>query len=157
MESLSPHRRFVDPGDISGLPGVPRHTPVPLRDHPLPGTKRLEFPTDDHLKEVIGVHAMADAAPSRAELITGRSALVGAVSLVAAMFAFPWLVRLGADDDQLSGFVVLSVALVHLLAALSLMLSNWRSEASLWAVLLVYGGGFAKMVLSGLLALLASA
>jgi hypothetical protein len=155
MESLSPHRRFVDPGDISGLPKVPRHTPVPLRDHPLPGTKRLQYPTDDHLKEVIGIHAVADDEPSRAELVTGRGALVCAVALVAAMFAYPWLVRLGANEEQLGGGLFLVAVLVHLLAALSLMLSNWRSEASLWALLLVYGGVFAKMVLVGLLALLA--
>lgn len=90
-------------------------------------------------------------------MVTGRSALVFAVIGVAAMFAIPLLVRLEADRDNLYCWLLVAAVLVHLLAAMSQMLSDWRSQAGGWALVIIYVGGIAKMVISGLLAIVAGA
>jgi hypothetical protein len=136
------------------VPKVQRHTPLPPREHPLPGTKQLQCPTDDHLKQVIGTYQAIADEPSRTGLLVGRGTLVGAITFVVMMLVYPWLVRLGVNEGLFLIFHFLTAVLVHAGVLMSLMLTNWRSQASGWALLVFYGGFIVKVVLAYLLAVL---
>ncbi len=83
MEPLSPHRTFVDPGNVRGLPGVTKRTPIPEREIPLEGTKTMLCPKDEHLRDLVTGRSIEVILPSRTARILGILAMVCAVWAIA--------------------------------------------------------------------------
>ena len=85
MDPFASSRKFTDPGDTKGIPGVVRHTPIPTRVTPLEGTKTMLCPKDEHLKEWLAGRAIEVISPSRTARVMGILALVLAIWTHAAL------------------------------------------------------------------------
>ena len=151
MEPFATHRTILDPGSVRGLPGVTKHTPIPARETPLEGTKTMLCPKDEHLKELVTGRSIEVILPSRTANTLGVLAMIAAVGLV----VFFWL------DRVLWGFlaarhgiwiVILGLALVHVLAIFSQILSSGRNKPGGLAILVLYGGGILSVIIDHILA-----
>ena len=135
---LSPHRRFIDPGNMDGIPGVSRRSAIPLRDTPLPGTKKLLTPRDPRLQELVSNQRIERLEASRTGRILGILALVFAV-LVPAFFL---LVALLPESHPIwpgAGWFFFIAGLgVHLFAVFSQVLSNGRNLPGSLAIPVLY-------------------
>jgi hypothetical protein len=154
MGLLSPHRRFVDPHDTSGLPRVSVRPPVPSRENPLPGIKPLLTPHDGSLQEILVHRHLTEPPPSRAATVLGALAMAG----VAAALATIWIVIRYPDSDfsrsdsnTWAMISLLSLGFIHVLAIFSQILSGGRSRLGMLALVVLYGGVFLVLIADHLL------
>ena len=151
MEPFSSQRTFRNPGDVRGLPGVRKRTPIPLRECPLEGTKVMLCPKDEHLKELVTGRAIDVILPSRAANILGVLAMAAAVGFN----VFFWM------DRAFWGFVaarrgiwiiILGLAVVHVLTIFSQILSSGRNRLGSLAILVLYVAALLGLIIDHLLA-----
>jgi hypothetical protein len=148
----SPIRRtFRNPGDVRGLPGVPKHRPIPARDTPLPGTKSLSCPKDESLKELISGRTVEVVLPSRTATIFGYLAVVCAVVGI-ALFWISGILGEEALSWLPETFLFFYVAIFHLLVIFSQILSSGRNRPGGIAILIFYGGMILSLVIDHLMA-----
>ena len=145
MDNLSPHKTFRDPGDLSGLPRVTKGTPVPHRESPLPGTKTMLCPKDDHLLETLTVHPAEATKPPLAATIMSAIAMAAAVGTNLLFWR-----ATGPDEhftrvDNWQFFP--GIVLVHLLWIFSHILSNGRDRLGGLAVAVLYAGPLVLLVI----------
>lgn len=140
-------RRLRNPGDLRGIPGVARHTPVPRRDHPLPGTRILLCPKTGNLREMVAGRSIEDIKPSRTATVLGILAMAGSVFLLAIPWLepvwnlWPWV------DEFGTGVVILTLGFVHVAAVLTQALSNGRNLIGGLAILVLYAGSILGLIL----------
>ena len=140
MGMLSPHRRFVDPGNTEGIPKVHPRNPHPDRSKPLLGTKSMRTPHDGSMEEML--HRKADSQmPTRAAHVMGWLAVAGVVGV----WIILWIAWRETDlrlrfRGNASGTMIVAVAGIHLLAIFSQIISGGRNLPGALSILLLYGG-----------------
>jgi hypothetical protein len=148
MDPFPTRRKFPDPGNFRDLPGVARHTPIPVRETPLEGTKMMLCPKDETLKQLVSGRAIEVILPSRTAKIMGILAMAFAIWVHAAywidrFFDVPWV-------GFAFNFVGLGV--FHLLVVFSQILSSGRNRPGVWAIIVLYGGIVVDLLVDWLLA-----
>lgn len=154
MGLLSPHRRFVDPHDTSGLPRVSVRPPVPTRVTPLSGIKPLLTPKDGSLEEVLVHRHLAEPPPSRAATVLGALAMSGVVAALATVWIvirYPDSDFSRSDSNAWAMVSMLSLGFIHVLAIFSQILSGGRSRLGMLALVVLYAGVFVILIADHLL------
>jgi predicted Co/Zn/Cd cation transporter (cation efflux family) len=148
MKPLSPSRTFVDPGNVRDLPGVTRRTPIQRRESPLPGTKTLLCPKDEHLREMVTGRAIEVVRPSRTADILGYLAMAGALVQIALFWILPILQQTNPTRHGGVWVVIIGLAIVHVLAIFSQVLSGGRNIPGGLAILVLYVGFLVSVVVA---------
>jgi hypothetical protein len=145
MDNLSPHKTITDPGDLRGLPRVTKGTPVPRRESPLPGTKTMLCPKDDHLRETLTAHPVEPTKPPLTATVMGALAMAAALG-TNLMF---WLISgPGGSFHKIDQWLFFpGLVIVHLLWISSHILSNGRDRLGGLAVIVLYMGPLVLMVI----------
>jgi len=143
MDNLSPHRTFVNLDDTRGLPEPHAHTPVPHREHPLPGTKTMLCPKDPGLAEKFFPRVIE---PSAASLRAARVLAWLAVVCAAGMIAGFW--KTSAIQRTAPEFLMLAVN--HVGGLFAGILSGGRVRLGYWAIGVIYAAYFASMLVNHL-------
>ena len=140
MKPLSPHRSFADPGDARNVPRVTRRTPIRRRDKPLPGTKTMLCPEDEHLHELVSGRTIEKIPPSRTATILGILAMVVTVALLAFILINPILQQSNPTRHGGIWVFIIGIAAVHVLAIFSQILSTGRNMTGSLAIPVLYVG-----------------
>lgn len=148
MKPLSPNRSFVDPGNVRDLPGVTKRTPIRRRDTPLPGTRTLLCPKDEHLRDLVTGRAIEVVKPSRTADILGYLAMAGALVMIALFWIIPLLQENHPTRHGGAWVVIIGLAIVHVLAIFSQILSVGRNIPGGLAVLVLYVGFLVSVVIA---------
>lgn len=143
------YRKFGDPpnrGEID-IPNVRR--PIPRRDVPLPGMKGLETPVDIPDSLVLkprGLPPGVDFHPHAKAL--GVIAVVLAITALLCTLINTFFKA--ADDFMvwLAGIAITSFFLIHIFGIISQSMSRSRNSLGLAAILLVWGGFAAIVVIA---------
>ena len=142
MDNLSPHKSFTDPDNVSGLPQVLKSTPVPRRETPLPGTKTMLCPNDDHLLELVAGQRVVATKPPLAATIMGAVAM--AVALGSNILVWYFM----RSDGRLDKWLLFpGLVIVHLLWMFSRILSNGGTLLGGLAVAVLYLGPLVLLVI----------
>lgn len=141
MGMLSPHRRFVDPGNTEGIPKVRPRGPLPVRDKPLPGTKVMHTPHDGSLEDML--RRKADTGEtSRVAHVLGWLAVAGVLGLWVLLWIM-WRdpgVSPYSHGGLFTGVVILALGGIHVLAIFSQILSRGRNLPGALSILMLYVG-----------------
>lgn len=150
MRNLSPHRRFVSPGNLEGIPEVFKHRAPPRREVPLAGTKTMLTPQDSSLSERVGPRPIESSKPCRTATIFGYLAmgLAVALPLVVIFYAVTGLPDLGSSGG--AAFFV-SLVLVHLFAIFSQIQSSGKNLVGGLAIPVFYGSLILAAIIDHLL------
>jgi hypothetical protein len=148
MKPLSPHRSFVDPGNVRDLPGVTKRTPIQRRETPLPGTKTMLCPKDDSLRELVTGRALEVIRPSRTADILGYLAMAGALVMTALFWIVPILQETHPTRHGGIWVFISGLAVVHVLAIFSQILSGGRNLPGGLAILVLYVGFLVSVVIA---------
>jgi hypothetical protein len=148
MKPLSPNRSFVDPGNVRDLPGVTKRTPIRRRETPLPGTRTLLCPKDEHLRELVTGRAIEVIKPSRTADILGYLAMTGALLMTALFWIIPILQQTHPTRHDGVWVVIIGLAIVHVLAIFSQILSGGRNVPGGLAILVLYVGFLVSVVIA---------
>ena len=151
MGLLSPHRRFIDPGNTDGIPRVSRHRPAPSRESPLPGTKTLLTPKDPDFHELVSKPRIEPAQARRTGRVLGIIALVLAVLLPAHVCVIGFIRKSHPEYEGGLWIVIVVFPLVHLLAIFSQVLSSGRNLAGSLAIPVLYVAFIACVLIDHLL------
>ena len=142
MSHFGMQKVFRNPGDLRGIPGVTKRRPVPLRDSPLPGTKTMLCPPDEHLHELVSGRKIEVILPSRPAKILGVLAMGGSIILIGLI----WLSMLADIGDVWWG--ISTFAFVHITSIFSQILSQGRNQTGSLALLVLYGGMLASVIIA---------
>lgn len=148
MRPLSPNRTFVNPGNVRDLPGVTKRTPIQRRETPLPGTKTMLCPKDDSLRELVTGRAIEVVRPSRTADILGYLAMAGALIQIALFWIIPILQETNPTRHGGVWVVIIGLAIVHVLAIFSQVLSGGRNIPGGLAILVLYVGFLVSVVVA---------
>ena len=154
MGLLSPHRRFVDPHDTSGLPQVSVRPSVPASDQPLSGIKPLLTPKDGSLEEILVHRHLTEPPPSHAATVLGALALAGVIASLTTIWIvirYPDSDFSRSDSNAWAMVALLSLGFIHVLAIFSQILSGGRSRLGMLALVVLYAGFFVLLIADHLL------
>lgn len=147
MSNLAPHRRFIDPGNMEGIPRVSVSTPPPHRDAPLPGTKSMLCPVDGSLVGLAESRILEKPIRSRTSTVLGIAALVFALVMpVWILFAH------FGSERAVAWSIICGLAIVHLFAIFSQIISSCRNLPGALAIPVLYIGFIFWIVVDHLLA-----
>lgn len=156
MGMLTPHRKFISPGNMDGIPQVRPRGPLPQRDQPLPGTKAIVVPEDNGFAADMSRHArQREWLPSRSARPMGWLAMASVVAFLAilrALWRSPDFANEMDRRDFLTVFVIFCLGGTHVLAIFSQIASAGRNMMGALSLLVLYGGFFLLAVLDHLLA-----
>lgn len=128
-----------------------KHTPIRVRDKPFAGTKTMRCPKDEHLRELVTGRSIEVVLPSTPAKVLGFLA----VSIAAGMIALYWADRLlhAPEESWIGpGSIFLGLASFHLLVIFSQILSSGRNLMGPLAILVLYAGIIASVVIEWILA-----
>ena len=139
---------MLDPHDHSGLPEVLRHTPIPNRPSPLPGTRTLLCPKDPRLTGSFpGQGAIQLPRHPLAALVCGWVAMATTAGLIAHF----WLAAGGRFSvygaDPRAWVVAMGLAVAHGCALFSQILSDSRNLPGGMAIPILYSGYIVSAVI----------
>jgi hypothetical protein len=138
----------VNPGNVRDIPGVTKRTPIQRRETPLPGTKTLLCPKDEHLRELVTGRAIEVVRPSRTADILGYLAMAGALVMIALFWILPILQETNPTRHGGVWVVIIGLAIVHVLAIFSQVLSGGRNIPGGLAILVLYAGFLVSVVVA---------
>lgn len=138
MKMLSPHRRFIGPDNVDGIPGVSKRRAKPKRENPLPGTKNLVTEKDPRFQDLVTYQRMERVEPSRVGKLLGNLALVMAVMVPSVIVINALAPESHAIRDFGAWFSVLGFILVHLFAIFSQVLSGGKNFQGCLAIPVLY-------------------
>ena len=138
----------MNPGNVRDLPGVTKRTPIQRRETPLPGTKTLLCPKDEHLRELVTGRAIEVVRPSRTADILGYLAMAGALVMIALFWILPILQETNPPRHGGVWVVIIGLAIVHVLAIFSQVLSGGRNIPGGLAILVLYAGFLVSVVVA---------
>ena len=150
MDTLSPHKAFRNLDDVRGIPVVLKSTPVPRRDNPLPGTKAMLYPPDDHLVESVTGHPLDDLKPLRTLTVLGVLAMAAALGAIALYWCLA-LTGSGHMEKQEAWLFFPALAVVHVCGLFSHIFSNGNNRLSNLAILVFWAGLMLSAVIGSIL------
>lgn len=132
---------------MEGIPKVSVSTPPPRREAPLPGTKSMLCPVDGSLVGLAESRTLEKPIRSRTSTILGMTALVSALVMPVVILFVPLGSGLGVAWSIICG-----LAIVHLFAIFSQIISSCRNLPGALAIPVLYVGFIFWIVVDHLLA-----